>query len=33
MPAQEWGHILVIVFILLGNIGYYVMKMSRKTAA
>ena len=33
MPAQEWGHILVIVFILLGNIGYYVMKMSRRTAA
>jgi len=33
MPAQEWGHILVIVFIVLGNVGYYVTKVRRKTAA
>jgi hypothetical protein len=23
MPAQEWGHVLVIGFILIGNLGYF----------
>lgn len=30
MPAQEWGHVLVIVFIILGNLGYYVTKRRGK---
>ncbi len=29
MPAQQWAHLLVIGFILLGNIGYFVTKRNR----
>lgn len=29
MPAQSWAHVLVIVFILLGNLGFF---MSRRRA-
>ncbi len=30
MPAQQWAHLLVIGFILLGNIGYFVTKRNRE---
>ncbi len=30
MPAQQWGHLLVIGFIVLGNLGYYFTKGKRK---
>jgi len=29
MPAQQWAHLLVIGFILLGNIGYFVTRRNR----
>jgi len=33
MPAQEWGHLLVIAFIVLGNLGYYFTRKRAGTAA
>jgi hypothetical protein len=32
MPAQEWAHLLVIGFIVLGNLGYYFTKKKAKSA-
>ena len=32
MPAQQWGHLLVIGFIALGNLGYLFTKRRRKSA-
>jgi hypothetical protein len=32
MPAQEWAHVLVIIFIVLGNLGYYFGRRRRRTA-
>jgi len=33
MPAQQWAHLLVIGFIVLGNLGYYFTRKSGKRAA
>lgn len=33
MPAQEWAHLLVIGFIILGNLGHYFTRRQRKSAA
>ena len=33
MDAQSMGHLLIIVFIVLGNIGYFVMKDKKDKAA
>ncbi|MCD4690047.1 hypothetical protein K8S17_01150 [bacterium] len=30
MPAQQWAHLLVIGFILLGNLGYFFTRRNRK---
>jgi hypothetical protein len=30
MPAQEWAHILVIGFIIVGNLGYFFTRRDRK---
>ena len=30
MPAQEWAHVLVIIFIVLGNLGYYFGRRQRR---
>jgi hypothetical protein len=32
MPAQEWGHLLVIGFIVMGNLGYFLTKRKRDSA-
>ena len=29
MPAQEWAHLLVIGFIVLGNLGYFFTRRRR----
>jgi hypothetical protein len=29
MPAQEWGHLLVIGFIVMGNLGYFFTRRRR----
>jgi len=33
MPAQEWGHLLVIGFIVLGNLGYFFTRGKQKKPA
>jgi hypothetical protein len=33
MPAQQWAHLLVIGFILLGNLGYYFTRKRGGSAA
>ena len=33
MPAQQWAHLLVIGFIVLGNLGYYFTRKSGRRAA
>jgi hypothetical protein len=33
MPAQEWGHLLVIAFIVLGNLGYFFTRKRHESAA
>lgn len=33
MPAQEWAHLLVIGFIVLGNLGHYFAKRKRERTA
>lgn len=33
MPAQEWAHLLVIGFIIMGNLGYYFTRRQRKRTA
>lgn len=30
MPAQQWGHLLVIGFIVMGNLGYYFTSRRRR---
>jgi hypothetical protein len=30
MPAQEWAHLLVIGFIIVGNLGYFFTRRDRK---
>ena len=30
MPAQEWAHVLVIFFIIIGNLGYYFGRRRRR---
>jgi hypothetical protein len=30
MPAQQWGHLLVIGFIVLGNLGYFFSSRQRR---
>jgi hypothetical protein len=32
MPAQQWAHLLVIGFIILGNLGYYFTRKSHRSA-
>jgi hypothetical protein len=29
MVAQSWAHILLLVFIVLGNVGYFVMRRAK----
>jgi len=31
MSSQAWAHILIIVFIIIGNIGYFMMRRMEKT--
>lgn len=33
MPAQQWAHLLVIGFIILGNLGYYFTRKGGRQAA
>jgi hypothetical protein len=33
MPAQEWAHLLVIGFIIMGNLGYYFTRRQRAKSA
>ena len=33
MPAQQWAHLLVIGFIVLGNLGYYFTRKGGRRAA
>ena len=33
MPAQEWAHLLVIGFIVVGNIGHYFTRKKRKVSS
>lgn len=33
MPAQQWAHLLVIGFIIIGNLGYYFTRKSGRRAA
>ena len=33
MPAQEWGHLLVIGFIVMGNLGYFLTRKKRESSA
>jgi hypothetical protein len=30
MPAQEWAHVLVIIFIIIGNLGYYFTRRQKR---
>jgi preprotein translocase subunit YajC len=30
MSSQAWAHILIIVFIILGNVGYFMMRRTEK---
>jgi hypothetical protein len=32
MPAQSWAHVLVIVFIALGNVGFFVTRRRGREA-
>jgi hypothetical protein len=32
MPAQQWGHLLVIGFIVLGNLGYFFTSRKRRSS-
>ncbi len=31
MSSQAWAHILIIVFIIIGNVGYFMMRRMEKT--
>jgi hypothetical protein len=30
MSSQAWGHILIVLFIIIGNIGYFMLRRAEK---